>query len=109
MTNLVGATFEKLSGQRFALGQTVMTPGTLALPIRDILRALGRHCRGDWGDLSEGDKAENEFAVDKPLRILSAYSSVRINRKRRRMDHVKFWIITEADRSVTTVLLPEEY
>jgi len=56
--------------------------------------------RGAWGDLSEADKAENEFAVDRSLRILSADQSAY---------GVKFWIITEADRSSATVLLPSEY
>jgi hypothetical protein len=59
-----------------------------------------RHVSGDWGDLNESDRQENELSVREGFRILSAY---------RMSDGTRFWIITEADRSVTTVLLPEEY
>jgi hypothetical protein len=64
------------------------------------LNLIDRHWSGDWGDLPEEDKKENEFSVDKQLRILSAYVIA--------LD-VKNWIITEADRSTTTILLAEEY
>ena len=85
----------------FQPGQIVATRGALSVLSReDIMKALRRHLSGDWGDLSTEDKQENDFAVNKELRILSSYSSKK---------GVKFWIITEADRSVTTVLLPEEY
>jgi hypothetical protein len=60
---------------------------------------LLRHVRGDWGDLDEEDKQEDEFSVLRHLRILSAY----------KVRGEKFWLITEADRSVTTILLPDEY
>lgn len=83
------------------LGRTLATPGALAALTRDdITAALGRHVHGDWGDCDAHDTAENNFALDKALRLLSVYHSAR---------GVKFWIITEADRSATTVLLPEEY
>jgi hypothetical protein len=55
------------------------------------------HVRGDWGDLDEEDKKENEFSVLRRLRILSAY----------KVRDEKFWLITEADRSATTILLPD--
>jgi hypothetical protein len=62
---------------------------------------LQRHVNGDWGDLSEDDRRENELSVREGFRILSAYILPRTR--------VKLWIITEADRSVTTFLLPSEY
>ena len=85
----------------FQPGQIVATRGALSVLSReDIMKALGRHLSGDWGDLSTEDKQENDFAVNNEFRILSSYTSKK---------GVKFWIITEADRSATTVLLPEEY
>jgi hypothetical protein len=60
---------------------------------------LARHVSGDWGELPEEDRAENEFSVANNLRILSAYTLA---------NGVKVWVITEADRSATTFLLPEE-
>ena len=87
----------------FALGQVVGTPGSLqALEEagQDPGELLGRHVTGDWGDVPDEDKAENEFSVDRRLRILSAYKFE---------TGVEVWIITEADRSATTFLLPEEY
>ena len=85
----------------FQPGQIVATRGALSVLSReDIMKALGRHLSGDWGDLSTEDKQENDFAVKNGFRILSSYSSKK---------GVKFWVITEADRSATTVLLPEEY
>ena len=93
----------KPTGGRFPLGRVVATPGAIeALEQASIngFELLSRHHRGDWGDLSEDDKAENEFSVDKYLRIFSSY---------RISDDEKVWIITEADRSVTTLLLPSEY
>jgi hypothetical protein len=59
-----------------------------------------RHLAGDWGELDEHDIRENEFSLEHGLRLLSAY---------RLSNGTKIWIITEADRSVTTFLLPEEY
>jgi hypothetical protein len=88
---------------RFALGQLIATPGVL-----EALNGAGdnpadylsRHVSGDWGDLENGDRQENELSVTKGFRILSAY---------RLSDNTRIWIITEADRSATTILLPEEY
>lgn len=88
---------------RFELGQVVSTPGALEAiqeAGQDPLVLLGRHVQGDWGELAEEDRAENEFSVDHNLRILSAYTLP---------TGVKIWLITEWDRSVTTFLLPDEY
>ena len=87
----------------FPLGQTVATPGALeALEEagQSALEFLHRHQAGDWGIMPKEDKAENDYSVSRHLRILSAYE---LN------TGVKIWLITEADRSVTTCLLPEEY
>ena len=85
----------------FHPGQIVATPGALSLSERgiDLLACLQRHLNGDWGDLCEEDEQENEFSLQNSLRLLSAYNT----------PCGKLWIITEADRSVTTFLLPEEY
>lgn len=85
----------------FPLGQMVMTPGVRdGIPPSEMLQALRRHARGDWGDLDPEDKQSNDLALKNGSRLLSAYHS---------KAGEKFWIITEWDRSVTTVLLPEEY
>ena len=86
---------------QFSLGQTVITPGAQeTLHPDDVGDALRRHERGDWGDVSEEDRAENEISLKSKFRILSSY---------RDRKGTVFWIITESDRSVTTVLLPEDY
>jgi hypothetical protein len=87
----------------FPLGQVVATSGALEAlreTEQDPLELLTRHVTGDWGDLSEEDKEENEFSVDRQLRILSAYKL---------STGTKIWVISEADRSATTFLLPEDY
>jgi hypothetical protein len=87
----------------FALGRLVATPGALAALEENgqgCTEYLERHVGGDWGDLCPEDKQANDEAVADDLRILSAY---RLN------DGQKLWVITECDRSATTVLLPEEY
>lgn len=90
-----------MSTIRFSLGQTVITPGAkIALVHGDVLTALSRHISGDFGDVCEEDWALNEEAIETGDRILSAY----IDR-----NGIKFWIITEWDRSATTILLPSEY
>jgi hypothetical protein len=66
----------------------------------DIQSALSRHANGDWGDVDETDRKENELSLEKGFRLLSVYKD---------RNDAKFWIITEADRSATTVLLPEDY
>ncbi len=88
---------------KFLLGRMVATPGALRALTEageEPLTYLCRHASGDWGELCEEDKKENEFSVGECLRILSAYKL---------STGVKIWIITEADRSATTILLAEEY
>ncbi len=88
----------------FPLGHVVMTPGAAALGV-DFGPFLTRHMQGDWGDeLDDFDKQQNDLAVKEGYRILSAYNVPAENGETERI-----WIITEADRSATTVLLPSEY
>jgi hypothetical protein len=92
-----------LTHSAFPLGRIVATPGALA-----ALEAAGqtpheflaRHGRKDWGDLSEEDAQENELSLRESFRLLSAYHT-KLGEK--------LWLITEADRSGTTILLPQEY
>ena len=91
---------------KFPLGRIVATPGALeALGADDAQRSanlsaiLRRHASGDWGELGADDRRENEFSLTRRLRLLSAYT----------VGGTKLWIITEADRSSTCVLLPAEY
>ena len=88
---------------RFPLGHLVATRGAIEA-LNDAgqlaMEFISRHQQGEWGDLSDEDKRENEFSVDKHLRLFSAYHL---------KDKTKIWIITEADRSATTVLLPSDY
>ena len=87
----------------FDLGQTVATPGALDALARaeeDPLAYLYRHVTGDWGDLPEQDIEENELSLEQGFRLFSAYHL---------STGVKIYVITEYDRSVTTLLLPEEY
>jgi hypothetical protein len=84
-----------------SLGRLMMTSNARSvLSHEDVLVALGRHVRGDWGELDPDDRAANDRALVDDGRLLSAY---------RGSDGRKFWIITEWDRSATTVLLPEDY
>jgi hypothetical protein len=88
---------------KFPLGHLVATPGALAAAQQsgdNLACFIRRHVQGDWGELCAEDIQENEFSLHNELRLLSAYCL---------KDGTKIWIITEADRSVTTVLLPEEY
>lgn len=88
---------------KFELGRLVATPNALQALEESgetALPYLARHVSGDWGDLDEEDKKENDFSVQNGFRILSAY---KLN------NGTKIWIITEADRSATTVLLPKDY
>lgn len=87
----------------FPLGQVVSTPGALealSQAGQDPAELLARHVSGDWGELDEEDRTENDFSVGNDLRILSAYTLE---------SGVKVWLITEADRSATTFLLPDDY
>lgn len=88
---------------KFPFGEVVATPGAAAAlqaAAGRPLTYLRRHAQGDWGELDAEDRAENEFSLTNGLRLLSAYNL---------KDGTRIWIITEADRSVTTILLPSEY
>jgi hypothetical protein len=88
----------------FPLGQIVATPGALAAlgkAGQTPLEFLARRVRGDWGELCEEDRKENQLSLERGFRLLSSY--------RTSSGDAKVWVITEADRSVTTLLLPEEY
>jgi len=88
---------------KFELGQLVATPGALAALEESREEPgifLSRHAAGDWGNLSDDDRKENEFSLVHGFRLLSSY---------RLHNGTKIWIITEADRSSTTLLLPDEY
>jgi len=87
----------------FPLGQVVATPGAIAAleqAQQTPIELIRRHVTGDWGDLAEDDRQENELSLKEGYRILSAYVME---------NGVKVWIITESDRSATTILLPSEY
>lgn len=85
----------------FQPGNIVATPAVLAAVPRSVIDlALARHLNGDWGDMSDADKQTNNRALKDGSRLFSAYQ-VR--------EDTRIWIITEADRSATTVLLPEDY
>src|SRR5262249_42785760 len=87
---------------RFPLGYIVATPGVeVTVPPADIVRALTRHARGDWGELCEEDFDANELGVEYGGRLVSVYCT--------EASGERFYVITEADRSVTTLLLPDEY
>ena len=87
--------------QRFPLGRIVATANAVrTLDPRSIMAAMRRHISGDWGELDAHDRAANETALKHSDRLLSVY---------RDSAGTRFYIITEADRSVTTVLLPEDY
>ena len=88
---------------KFLLGQIVATPGALAAlegACESPLTFLQRHIQGDWGEVTKGDAMENELSLIQGFRLLSAYTL---------KSGVKIWIITEADRSSSTILLPHEY
>ena len=86
---------------KFELGQVVITKAAEEkLTPDDVALALVRHRRGDWGDMSEADRQENELSLKQGYRLLSVYHAA---------DDTKFWVITERDRSATTVLLPDDY
>lgn len=83
------------------LGQIVATPAALGVLTQpDIAAALRRHASGDWGTVDAEDRAANDEALRDGTRLLSVYESA---------SGTTFWVITEADRSVTTVLLPDDY
>jgi hypothetical protein len=86
---------------KFTLGRTVATPNAVAtIPHDEILLALLRHALGDWGTLDKEDWQANERALRDGGRLFSLYHT---------NQDVRFYVITECDRAVTTVLLPEDY
>jgi len=87
--------------RNFPSGQILITPAARdTLNPEDTWKALRRHASGDWGDCCPEDWQENEFALGKYLRIFSVYHD---------QNGTKFWIITEADRQSTCILLPDDY
>jgi len=87
----------------FELGSIYITPGAIDALVESNQHAqefLQCHQRGDWGEVDEHDRQENELSIREGFRILSAYRTAK---------GARLWIITEADRSSTTILLPEEY
>jgi hypothetical protein len=87
----------------FDLGQVVATPGALAALEKtgqSPMEFLSRHVTGDWGDIPEEDRKENQYSVERGFRLLSSYRTT--------ADQV-VWVITEGSRSHTTLLLPDEY
>ena len=84
----------------FSLGTVVCTPGTVGMNHRAMQDLLNRHQSGDWGDVCQEDKEANDADVEGWGGLMSVYNETEVG---------KVWIMTEWDRSVTTVLLPEEY
>ena len=95
----------------FKLGRLVMTRGVNDLVAEDeafakfVISSLARHRRGDWGDVGDEDKLTNDAALKHGLRLLSAYNDDRFPKN----GVATIWIITEADRSASTILFPDEY
>jgi hypothetical protein len=89
-----------IKASKFPLGQLVITANAHALLDPSVVHeALRRHASGDWGDIPPEDAEQNEFGLKHGERLFSAYGK----------GEKRFWIITERDRSVTTVLMPEDY
>ena len=85
----------------FLLGRIVVTPNARqSITQDDILVGIQRHQAGDWGNLTDDNRTANDHALAQGGRIVSAYNA---------MNGTRFWLITEADRSTTTILLPEDY
>ena len=86
---------------KFPIGKLVITPNALeSIEPFEVTAALARHAAGDWGECGREDWRENELSLKEGFRLLSVYHSEKGG---------KFWVITEADRSATTVLMPEDY
>jgi hypothetical protein len=109
VTMTTAQTRQEKTSQLFKLGRTLCTPAAqqslidAGIPEDGVLgcfhHILTRHLSGDWGECCDEDKATNDQAVKSGARILSVYT----------VSGVKLWVITEADRSYTTILLPEDY
>lgn len=95
--------------QKFKLGRLVATAAVVEMMQRDhvfaafVSRSIRRYQECDWGDSCKEDKESNDYAVENGERILASYEQNGVK------SHMKIWIITEWDRSVTTILFPEEY
>ena len=95
----------------FTLGQLVMTRRVNDLVADDeefnkfVVKSLNRHAKGDWGDVEDEDKQTNDYSLKAGMRVLSAYNDDRFPKH----GIATIWIITEADRSATTILFPDEY
>jgi len=90
-----------MSTRVVSLGQTIITANALSVLHQDDVQiALQRHSHCDWGELCESDRNQNELAIQHNLRLFSVYYD---------RNRIRFYVITEHDRSVTTVLLPEDY
>ncbi|AGG05947.1 hypothetical protein [Dehalococcoides mccartyi] len=95
----------------FNTGQIVASRGVFDLACENpefaqfIQKSLNRHVKGDWGDVDEEDKQTNDQALKQGTRLLSAYNDDRFPKN----GVAAIWIITEADRSATTILFPDEY
>jgi hypothetical protein len=88
-------------GPRFALGRICITANAMdKIPSEEVRTALRRHNQGDWGEIDPHDRAENERAIKFGGRLFSAYTA---------SNGTRFYVITESDHSVTTILLPEDY
>ena len=93
--------FNRNAAPLFSMGQVFITPGAMnVLTTEEANTFLYRHCHGDWGLVCAEDAEENWFSVQNGYRIMSVYATY---------DGVAVWVITEWDRSCTTILLPEEY
>jgi len=85
----------------FKMGRIVTTPNAMeSLPPEDVVAGIQRHQSGDWGEMQSEDRAANDRALSEGTRLFSRYETA---------SGIKFWIITEADRSTTMLLLPEDY
>ena len=90
-----------MSTAKFPLGRLMVTTNAVMnVAPEDFLQAVDRHQRGDWGAVSDHDRQANENALRQGTRLLSVYHAE---------NGVKFWIMTSADRSVTTIMLPEDH
>ncbi len=110
VTSVIPSTAKKKP--KFSPGQTYLTPGAIDTLVRyktDAFELLNRHVCGDWGIVCKEDAQANEEALRYGYRILSAYELMPTATSSNNERPAKIWLITEADRSVTTLLLPEEY
>jgi len=93
----------EIAKPKFSIGRLVATPGAIAAlgeAGQSPMQFITRHLQGDWGDCDEHDRQANEDALLNGDRLFSVYRTAK---------GMKIWVISEADRSITTVLLPEEY